>query len=347
MADDKVTYVDLFSGVGGMTLGFEREGFENIFSIDFDKTICQTYKKNFPNHVLIEKDIKDLTEKEILELTKEKEVDLIIGGTPCQGFSMAGNIGRNFIDDPRNHLFKEFARIVSILKPKFVIIENVARVYNHNKGKTRKEIISLFEELGYQIECKILNSANYGVPQVRNRVFFIGNRLHLPNRFPEKTFDKNTQTTISNQKIKQWKTIKEAIDDLPKLNSGEISNIPNHEAMSHSEQMLNKMSYVSNGGSRHQIPEKLRPTSGDVRKYIKYNADEPSICVTGDMRKVFHYSQNRALSVRELARIQSFPDNFIFVGSKISQQQQVGNAVPPLMSQAIAKTIKEELKNAK
>lgn len=346
MAKDKLTYVDLFSGVGGMTLGFEREGFENIFSIDFDKTICQTYKKNFPYHVLIEKDIKDLTEKEILELTKGKEVDIIFGGTPCQGFSMAGNIGRSFIDDPRNHLFKEFARVVSILKPKFFIIENVARVYNHNKGKTRKEIISLFKKLGYEIECKILNSANYGVPQVRSRVFFIGNRLHLKNKFPEKTFDKHTQTTITNQKIKQWRTIKEAIDDLPKLSSGEISNIPNHEAMSHSEQMLNKMSYISNGGSRHQIPEKLRPKSGDIRKYIKYNADEPSICVTGDMRKVFHYSQNRALSVRELARIQSFPDDFIFVGSKMSQQQQVGNAVPPLMAQAIAKTIKEELKNA-
>jgi DNA (cytosine-5)-methyltransferase 1 len=347
MAKDKLTYVDLFSGVGGMTLGFEREGFENIFSIDFDKTICQTYKKNFPNHILIEKDIKNLTEKEILELTKGKEVDIIFGGTPCQGFSMAGNIGRSFIDDPRNHLFKEFARVVSILKPKFFIIENVARVYNHNKGKTRKEIISLFKKLGYEIECKVLNSANYGVPQVRNRVFFIGNRLHLKNKFPEKTYDKHTQTTISNQKIKHWRTIKEAIDDLPKLDSGESSNIPNHEAMSHSEQMLNKMSYVSNGGSRHQIPENLRPKSGDVRKYIKYNADEPSICITGDMRKVFHYSQNRALSVRELARIQSFPDDFIFVGSKMSQQQQVGNAVPPLMAQAIAKTIKEELKNAK
>lgn len=344
MTNDKFTYIDLFSGAGGMSLGFEKAGFENIFSIDFDKNSRQTYKNNFPNHVLIEKDIKYLTEKEILELTKDKEVDIIIGGTPCQGFSMAGNIGRSFIDDSRNHLFKEFARVVSILKPKFFIIENVARIYNYNKGKTRKEIISLFNKLGYEIECKILNSANYGVPQVRNRVFFIGNRLHLQNKFPEKTHDKNAQTTINNSKIKRWVTIKEAIGNLPKLKSGESSNIPNHEAMSHSEQMLNKMSYVSNGGSRYQIPEKIRPISGDVRKYIKYNADEPSICITGDMRKVFHYAQNRALSVRELARIQSFQDDFIFVGSKLSQQQQVGNAVPPLIAQAIAKTIKRELK---
>jgi len=339
-------YIDLFSGVGGITLGFEKEGFENIFSIDFDKPICGTYKKNFTEHKLIEKDIKDLTEEEILKLTKGKEVDLIIGGTPCQGFSMAGNIGRRFIDDSRNHLFKEFARVVSIVKPKLFIIENVARVYTHNNGKTRKEIMDLFGGLEYEVDCKILNSANYGVPQIRNRVFFIGNRLGLKNKFPEKTHDKNTQTTISNTKINKWVTTKEAINDLPSLSSGESSNIPNHEAMNHSEQMLKKMGYVSDGGSREQIPKEIRPKSGDVRKYIKYDSNKPSICITGDMRKVFHYSQNRALSVRELARIQSFPDEFIFVGSKISQQQQVGNAVPPLLSQALAKTIKEELENA-
>lgn len=347
MAKNNLTYIDLFSGVGGITLGFEREGFENIFSIDFDKTICQTYKKNFPKHNLIEKDIKELTKDEILKLTKGKEIDLIIGGTPCQGFSMAGNVGRRFIDDPRNHLFKEFARVVSILKPKFFIIENVARVYNHNKGKTRKEIIDLFEGLGYKVDSKILNSANFGVAQIRNRVFFIGNRLGLPNKFPDKTHDKNEQTTIDGNKIKKWVKLKDTIKDLPKLSSGESSDIPNHEAMTHSEQMLKKMAYVTNGGSRNQIPEEIRPTSGDVRKYIRYDPDKPSICITGDMRKVFHYSQNRALSVRELARIQSFPDDFIFVGSKISQQQQVGNAVPPLLAQAIAKTIKEELENAK
>lgn len=343
----KYNYIDLFSGIGGLTLGFERAGFKNIFSIDFDKSICKTYRKNFSHHKLIEKDIKDFKKKEILELTRGKEIDLIIGGTPCQGFSMAGNIGRKFIDDPRNHLFKDFARVVKILKPKFVVIENVARVYTHNRGKTRKEIISLFRRLGYELNCKLLNSADYGIPQVRNRVFFIGNRLKLTNKFPNKTHDKNTQTTIINQKIKKWITIKKAIDDLPKLSSGDNSNIPNHEAMNHSEQMLKKMSYITNGGSRNQIPYRIRPKTGDIRKYIKYEKDKPSICITGDMRKVFHYSQNRALSVRELARIQSFPDNFSFTGSKLSQQQQVGNAVPPIMAKAIAETIKTELENAK
>ena len=113
--------------------------------------------------------------------------------------------------------------------------------------------------------------------------------------------------------------------------------------MKHTKQMLNKMKFIGDGGNRLQIPKNLRPKSGDIRKYIKYDSSEPSICITGDMRKVFHYEQNRALTVRELARIQSFPDSFIFEGSKISQQQQVGNAVPPLMARAIANEIKKML----
>jgi len=242
-----------------MSLGFEKEGFENIFSTDFDKTICQTYRKNFPHHKLVEKDIVNLTKKELLDLTKGKQIDVIIGGTPCQGFSIAGNIGRKFIDDPRNHLFKEFARVVSILKPKFFVIENVARLFNHNQGTTREEIILLFKKLGYSVDCKILNSADYAVPQVRRRVFFIGNRIGVTNEFPE-------------QSVENYRTIAEVIGDLPRLRSGEASTIPNHEAMAHSDQMLQKMKYVSGGGNRDQIPKSLRPTSGDPRKYIKYRS---------------------------------------------------------------------------
>lgn len=341
------TYVDLFSGVGGMTLGFEKEGFENVFSIDFDKDVCQTYKKNFPDHTLVEADIKTLTQDEILKLVRGKRIDVIIGGTPCQGFSIAGNVGRRFIDDPRNHLFKEFAKVVSVLTPKIFIIENVARVYTHNNGKTRTEIIRLFEGLGYRVDCKILNAADYGVAEIRKRVFFIGNRLGVPNKFPDKTHDKFSFSTISGKKINGWIRLCDVIDDLPTLSAGEQSDVPNHQAMKHTSQMLKKMAYVRNGGSRDQIPMDIRPKTGDARKYIRYDPKSPSFCITGDMRKVFHYSQNRALTVRELARIQSFPDDFIFVGSKTSQQQQVGNAVPPLLSQAIAKTIKEVLGNEK
>jgi len=331
MGSKTITYVDLFAGVGGLSLGFEKESFENLFSIDFDRNACKTYRRNFPVNIMLEKDIKDLAKKEILDLVGGREVDAIIGGTPCQGFSIAGGIGRKFIDDPRNHLFKEFARVVEILNPKLFVIENVARVFNHNKGKTREEILSLFEDLGYQTDCKVLNSADYGVPQIRSRIFFIGNRLGHANEFPKKTVEKH-------------KTVGEVIARLPRLESGGSSRIPNHVAMNHSAQMLEKMSHVSNGGSRADIPDDIRPKSGDVRKYIRYDSNEPSVCITGDMRKVFHYDQNRALTVRELACIQTFPDHFVFDGTSISQQMQVGNAVPPLLARALAKTIKKQLK---
>ncbi len=325
---ETLNYIDLFCGAGGFSLGFRQIGFENIFSIDIEKDFCETYRCNFPDHNLIQKDISQLTKEEILNLTNDKEVDVIIGGPPCQGFSIAGNIGRKFIDDPRNRLFKEFVRVVNIVKPKYFIMENVAKLYTHNKNQTRYEIIGDFEKSGYKVECKILNSADYGVAQIRKRVIFIGSRIRSDIRFPKKI-------------IQRYKTVREVIEDLPPLKSGETSSMPNHNAMNHTKQMLEKMKFISDGGDRTQIPLNLRPKSGDIRKYIKYDSKKPSITITGDMRKVFHYSQNRALTVRELARIQSFPDNFIFKGSSISAQQQVGNAIPPLMAKALAKCVKD------
>ena len=211
-------------------------------------------------------------------------------------------------------------------------MENVARLYTHNNGKTREDIISRFNKIGYNVICKILNSADYGVPQIRKRVIFIGSSKTQNLLFPEKNID-------------SYVAVKSAINDLPGLKSGDKSNIPNHNAMDHSEQMLAKMSFVSDGGNRYKIPEAIRPKSGDIRKYIRYDSSKPSITITGDMRKVFHYSQNRALTVRELARLQSFPDSFIFDGTSISQQQQVGNSVPPLMAEAIADVVKIMINN--
>ena len=329
----KPKYIDLFSGAGGFSLGFDNKGFQNVFSVDIDPSFCETYRHNFPCHKLLEKDICDISDNEINQITKSKKINVIIGGPPCQGFSIAGNIGRKFIDDPRNRLFKEFVRFVNIVKPKFFVMENVARLYTHNKGLTRNEILSDFEKLGYNVNCKILNSADYGVPQIRNRVIFIGSSVKQTIEFPAK-------------KVENYVTVKEALHKYPKLESGEESSIPNHIAMSHSEQMLKKMSFVSDGGNRNQIPTEIRPSSGDVRKYIKYNSNKPSVCVTGDMRKIFHYEQNRALTVRELAKLQSFPDSFIFKGNRISQQQQVGNSVPPKMAEALAEVILKMSVNA-
>jgi len=312
-------------------LGFNSAGFENIFAIDIEDEFLETYRENFKRHHVLREDITKVSNGTIKKLTNNHNIDVIIGGPPCQGFSIAGNIGRKFIDDPRNRLFKEFVRVVSVVKPKYFVMENVARLYTHNKTKTRQEIIDDFNKIGYYVECKVLNSADYGVAQVRKRVIFIGSRVTNEILFPSPIVNK-------------FKSVKEAIDDLPILESSQTSTIPNHKAMNHTEQMLTKMSFIPDGGDRTAIPLSLRPTSGDVRKYIKYSSSKPSVTVTGDMRKIFHYSQNRALTVRELARLQSFPDSFIFKGKSISQQQQVGNAVPPLMAEEIAKSILEMIK---
>ena len=314
------TYIDLFSGAGGLSLGFSKRKFRNVFSVDIEPVFCKTYKKNFPNHRLIQQDITSISNQDIISLVGNKKINVIVGGPPCQGFSMAGNVGRRFIDDPRNHLFKEFARFISVIKPDVFLMENVARLYTHNNGKTREEILHTFKSLGYNTECRVLNVADYGVPQIRSRIIFIGTSLKNDNIiFPKKRYNPN-----------EYVTIKDTIDDLPVLKSGESSTIPNHVAMKHSEQMLNKMSFVKDGGTKNDIPLNLRP----------------SVCVTGDMRKIFHYSQNRALTVRELARIQTYPDDFIFEGSSITQQQQVGNSVPPLFAEVLAESIEEMLKNA-
>ncbi|WP_232796243.1 DNA cytosine methyltransferase [Staphylococcus canis] len=323
-----MNYIELFAGAGGFSLGFEQAGFENIFSIEYDEKIAQTYLLNFPENHLIIDDVKNIDNNKILELIQGKEVDVVIGGPPCQGFSMAGKNGRTFIEDERNELFKEFVRFVSIIKPKMFVMENVARMLSHNKGKTVTEIKNAFNELGYDVKFKVLNSEKYGIPQKRQRIFFVGTKGQKFN-FPD-SYEKEI-------------TIKEAIHDLPSLKSGEKSNIPNHFAMNHSKQMLEKMSYISDGGDRSEIPIEIRPKSGDIRKYIRYNSNKPSITVTGDMRKVFHYEQNRALTSRELARLQSFPDSFVFVGTSIIIQQQIGNAVPPKLGFVVANEVRKSL----
>ncbi|MFV8808010.1 DNA cytosine methyltransferase [Aerococcus urinaeequi] len=323
-----MNYVDLFSGAGGLSLGFEMAGFNNVFSVEYDKKIAESYKKNFPTHNLLVKDIQEITDDEIITLQHNQEVDVVIGGPPCQGFSLAGRIGRSFVEDKRNYLFKEFVRVVKIIDPPMFVMENVARILSHNKGETIKELTNEFKKIGYNVQYKVLQAADYGVPQKRQRIFIVGTK----NK--EFNFPTPIGTTI---------TVKEAIGDLPPLKNGERSEVPNHFSMNHSSQMLKKMSYIGDGGNRNQIPEDLRPKTGDIRKYIRYDSQKPSVTVTGDMRKIFHYEQNRALTPRELARLQSFPDSFIFEGNSISIQQQIGNAVPPLLGYAVAKQVKESL----
>jgi len=314
-------YIDLFAGAGGMSLGFDTQNFNQILSVEYDSKIAETYSFNFPNHKLLVEDISKISNRDIEQLVGKNKIDVIVGGPPCQGFSLAGKYGRSFIDDPRNSLFKEFLRFIEVVKPQLFIMENVSRMVSHNKGKTIEEIIIAIKELGYEPQYKVLQTANYGIPQTRQRVIIVGTKAGR-FEYPEK--------------INEMKTIKNAIEDLPALKSGEKSEIPNHIAMNHGQEMLKKMSYISDGGNRSEIPIELRPKSGDIRKYIRYNSNQPSVTITGDMRKIFHYSQNRALTSRELARLQTFPDDFIFKGTSICVQQQIGNAVPPKLAELLA-----------
>lgn len=315
--------IDLFCGAGGLSYGFKKAGFNTLFAVEFNETYAQTYKANFPEVDLYCEDIKSISDSQIKSLSKKYDVDIIIGGPPCQGFSLAGNIGRQFLDDERNRLFLEYYRFVKIIKPRMFVLENVAAMVTHNKGKTIKEIENKFKDIGYQIRCQVLNAVNYKVPQERRRVFIVGTQIGLNFEYP-----KWSDCII---------TVKDAIGDLPVLHSGEQSDIPLHNAMKHSAQMLEKMSYVKDGGNRNDIPVSIRPVSGDIRKYIRYNSNKPSFCVTGDMRKIFHYDQNRALTCRELARLQTFPDDYEFCGSTLEIQQQIGNAVPCNLAYAVAK----------
>ena len=326
-----ITYVDLFCGAGGFSKGLDQAGFRNLFSIEYDPSITPTYRFNFPEHNLIQADIAKVTDEQLIEATSNTPVDLVVGGPPCQGFSMAGNPGRTFVDNPRNTLFKEFVKVIHVLKPKMFVFENVAKIATHRKGKTIAEISEAFSSENYNISSSILNASNYGVPQDRRRFIMVGVRSDLKKEFEFPHIEK--------KKV----TVQQAIGDLPPLESGQSSDVPNHIAMKHSDQMLLKMSYVKDGGDRKDIPEEIRPKSGDARKYIRYSSSKPSVCVTGDMRKIFHYNQNRALTARELARLQSFPDDFIFKGNSICIQQQIGNAVPPLLAKKLAIQIKEVL----
>lgn len=326
----KLTYIDLFSGAGGLSLGFDKAGFENVLAVEYDKNIAKTYTNNFPTHNMLVDDIKNISNEEFSSILDGTEVDVVIGGPPCQGFSMAGKIGRTFVDDPRNKLFREFVRVVDLVSPKLFMMENVARMATHNHGKTITEVVQEFTKLGYKVQWKVLQTRNYGIPQSRQRMIMIGTKGDTIFQYPKE----------ENRIV----TVKEAISDLPKLLSGENSSIPNHNAMNHSEQMLAKMSYIPDGGDRTAIPENIRPKSGDSRKYIRYSSTKPAVTVTGDNRKIFHYDQNRALTARELARLQSFPDDFIFYGNSGSIQQQIGNAVPPRLAWKMANAIKESLR---
>ena len=348
--------IDLFAGVGGLSLGFEQEGFETVIANEYDPSIADAYIKNRKNPNMI---VADITKLPIHETFGKYNgiVDLCIGGPPCQGYSQKGQ--RKTINDPRNFLFKYFVNVVKEVSPKYFVMENVPNLLTAENGFFKNELTSLFTELGYTINAQVLCASDYGVPQNRHRAFIIGKKG-------------KDQIVAMPEKLKKKTSIWEAISDLAYLNSGEGTEIStykknpeseyqkqmrcgseslyNHVATNHSKIALERLAMIPPKGGKEFLPPEHLTKSIYSGTWERMDADDVSVTITTrfdtpSSGKFTHPYLDRAITVREAARIQSFPDTFHFYGTKTSQMKQVGNAVPPMLSRAIAKAILKDMEN--
>lgn len=340
----EINAIDLFCGCGGLSYGFESAGVNILLGIDNDATALKAFENNHKNAKSICGDITKTTLEDIKKLIGDKNIDLIIGGPPCQGMSLSGP--RKF-DDPRNKLYLSYIRLVEEIKPKAFVIENVPGLVGLFKGQIKDSIIERLTALGYNVQYKILCSADYGVPQSRRRVVFIG--------LKDKSFN------FDNIRLEDTVTCEMALSDLPplvdtlgedpakyetkpknnyqKLMRKKSKQVRNHIAASHSDKVKKIISLVPDGGNYKDLPEEYRNSRNFHVAWTRFRSDKPAPTIDTGHRHHFHYKYNRVPTVRECARLQSFPDDFIFEGNKTQQFRQVGNAVPPLMAQAIAEAL--------
>lgn len=347
MLDKKYKVIDLFCGIGGFSYGFEKTNdFEVVVGVDIWNTALETFAVNHSNTKLINQDLTQMDEKYWDEY--KNKIDVIIAGPPCQGFSMSGQ--RN-IDDKRNSLFKEVVRITNIIQPKYVVVENVVGLLSMSnaEGYDIKTLIKEeFNRIGYNVQYKVLNAADYGVPQQRRRVIFMISKDY-PLTYPKEKY------TIEN-----YVTVGDALGNIPisgnkyltpktqyqKLMSGKAS-IYNHEPIHHNDLITKRMSCVPQGGNWQDIPLELGQGGGThSNNYRRLDSKKPSITIKHATKSMLiHPFADRTPTVREVARLQSFDDDFIIKGNKSDQHQQLANAVPPLLGMAIAQEISKNLNN--
>ncbi|MDY6329932.1 MAG: DNA cytosine methyltransferase [Fibrobacter sp.] len=345
----KPTCIDLFCGCGGLSKGFELAGFKIVGGIDFNAAAIKTFNRNFKDGKGICCDILNVDKKFILnEFDNLKNIDVIIGGPPCQGFSSANRYNRE-CDDPRNKLFFEFIKFVDIAKPKAIVIENVRGIITKNNGYAKDRITEIFEERGYKVTHQILDASEYGVPQKRLRNFFV--------------MTKNSPFSFASlKKIEKPITVSDAISDLYSYEKNQKYTEPtspnvylaylrkgstglvNHDIRYPAEIVQKRISFVKQGRNWQDVPKELWPTQRNNRHssaYKRLSDDMPSVTIdTGNNHSnYFHPRYNRIPTVREAARLQSFPDVFEFVGNRSEQYRQVGNAVPPLLAKVVAEEI--------
>lgn len=351
---EKPTVIDFFCGCGGLSKGYELAGYNVLAGIDFDDAALRTYEQNHHSKGLRVDLFEDNAITKIEETIGNKKIDVIIGGPPCQGFSLTGS--RNF-DDKRNKLYLTMFDAVAHFQPKAFMIENVPGMAKLYGGEVKEEIIRRFTNLGYNVVSQIVNAADYEVPQIRKRLVFIG----LKNGYYD--FPKPVRTPDN------YITCEEAISDLPPLidelgeETSQYSRQPvtdyqrqmrgtnnvlhNHVAINHKQFVKDVISQVPDGGNYKDLPVGVGESRIFHMAWTRYASNKPSRTIDTGHRNNFHYKYNRCPTVRESARLQSFPDDFVFVGNKTQQNRQVGNAVPVRMAFYIATQLKNYLDDCK
>lgn len=364
------TAIDLFCGAGGLSAGLEMAGFKVLAGVDLFEAAGKTFEATHPNARFIGKPIEDVTINELIEATgvRPGQLTVLAGGPPCQAYSVYNH--QRGMHDARATLFREYLRIVKGMQPEWIVMENVMGIYSIGGGEAVRAIKSELKALGYEVEEKVLKAEEYGVPQERRRVVFIGNRIGAPIRHPEPTHGEGLQP---------FTTILDAIGDLPMLENGEDrgpvayarsprgefqsfvrglqKNVMNHSSPKLGKVNVERMTHIPPGGSWRDIPFDLLPAgmqrakrSDHTKRYGRMTWDGLSCTVLTkcDVHwgAYIHPEQDRAISVREAARLQAFPDWFEFHGSRTDQYVQVGNAVPPLLGRAIGHTIKQLIDEA-
>jgi len=341
--------LDIFSGAGGMSLGAISAGINVVLAIDNNEIAAKTYIKNHPDTKFILDDIRNVKPLDHIK----KNIFIVFGGPPCQGFSLSNTKTRT-LNNPNNFLFSEFVRVVKDIRPFWFVFENVQGISNFNNGETVIKIKNCFQDIGYNISESILYASDYGVPQLRNRFFMVGNRLGISFEFPKK--------------LDYLVSVDEAISDLPELTNGDMLNsapykvgvIPSAYSLAmrsgsqestqnyvsrNKEYVINRYKHIKQGQNWKAIPDELmnnyaNKTNCHSGIYRRLDLSKPSVVISNYRKNMLiHPKADRGLSVREAARLQSFPDNFFFEGSLIHIQQQIGNAVPPLLAEAIFKQI--------